>query len=74
MVYWCMNAGRVVNYGGVAGGVGGYTPFDVARSAARVIRFVDTGGHEKYSKTALHGLSCMLPDYAMLCVCAVSGA
>ncbi|GAB4819226.1 hypothetical protein N2152v2_006272 [Parachlorella kessleri] len=65
--------GRVVNYGGVAGGVGGYTPFDVARSAARVIRFVDTGGHEKYSKTALHGLSCMLPDYAMLCVCAVSG-
>lgn len=59
----------MINYAGVAS----YTPSEVALCAARVVRFVDTGGHEKYSKTALAGMTCMLPDYAMLCVCSVAG-
>ena len=63
-------AGSVLNYGCVAE----YTPAELAAHAARVLRFVDLGGHERYSKTALLGLTCTLPDYVMLCVCAARGA
>lgn len=37
-------------------------------------QFVDTGGHEKYAKTALAGLTATLPDYALITVCAATGA
>jgi hypothetical protein len=39
----------------------------------QVITFIDMGGHEKYLKTALYGLTSMLPDYLLLCVCAQRG-
>ena len=39
----------------------------------QVLRFVDLGGHEKYLKTALYGMTCLLPDYVLLCVCGVEG-
>ena len=32
-----------------------------------MLGFVDLGGHEKYLKTALYGMTCMLPDYVLLC-------
>ena len=37
----------------------------------QVLGFVDLGGHEKYLKTALYGMTCMLPDYVLLCHSAV---
>lgn len=32
--------------------------------------FIDLGGHERYLKTAVYGLTCMLPDVVLLCVSA----
>ena len=34
----------------------------------QVLRFIDIGGHEKYLKTALYGMTSLLPDYVLLCV------
>jgi hypothetical protein len=62
-------AGAVLNYSGLSS----LTPAEVAASAARMLRFFDLGGHERYSKTLLHGLTAMLPDYVLLCVSAVAG-
>lgn len=62
-------AGNVLNYSGLSN----LDPAEVAASAARMLRFFDLGGHERFSKTMLHGLTCMLPDYLMLCVSAVAG-
>jgi GTPase len=39
---------------------------------AQVLRFIDVGGHEKYLKTALYGMTSLLPDYMLLCVSARS--
>eukprot|EP00884_Botryococcus_braunii_P008149 jgi/Botrbrau1/17335/Bobra.0015s0081.1 len=61
--------GRVLNYAGVAP----HTPAEIATLAGKVLRFIDLGGHEKYLKTALYGLTCMLPDCVLLCVCPSSG-
>ena len=36
------------------------------RSASRVLTFVDLAGRQRYLKTALFGLTCMAPDYALL--------
>ena len=44
-------AGRVLNYAGVTA----LTPAEVSARAARVLRFIDLGGHERYLKTALFG-------------------
>lgn len=33
-----------------------------------MLRFIDIGGHEKYLKTALYGMTSLLPDYVLLCV------
>lgn len=38
------------------------------------VRFFDLGGHERYSKTMLHGLTTLLPDCVLLCVSATAGA
>lgn len=38
------------------------------------MRFFDLGGHERYSKTMLHGLTTLLPDCVLLCVSATAGA
>ena len=32
------------------------TPAEVSARAARVLRFIDLGGHERYLKTALFGV------------------
>ena len=37
------------------------------------VRFIDLGGHQKYLKTALYGLTSLLPDYVLLCVCPLTG-
>lgn len=42
-------------------------------SASRVLTFLDMGGHERYLKTALYGMTALLPDYGLLVVCAVAG-
>ena len=36
----------------------------------QVLCFIDLGGHERYLKTAVYGLTCMLPDVVLLCVSA----
>ncbi|KAK9803002.1 hypothetical protein WJX73_009078 [Symbiochloris irregularis] len=55
--------GGIINYGGVAAPA----MADIAAEACKVLGFIDLGGHEKYLKTALYGMTCMLPDYVMLC-------
>ena len=42
-------------------------PIQHCLSCWQVLGFVDLGGHEKYLKTALYGMTCMLPDYVLLC-------
>ena len=61
--------GGVLNYGRLPAS----TPRELAQAAARVVRLGDLGGHEKFSKTSLYGLTCTLPQYAMLCVCTSAG-
>jgi GTPase len=31
------------------------------------------GGHERCRKTTLWGMTCLVPDYAIACVCAAGG-
>jgi GTPase len=61
--------GAVLNYSRVAQ----FTPRELAASASKFIRFSDLGGHQRYSKTSLHGLTSTRPDYTMLCICASQG-
>jgi hypothetical protein len=49
--------GRVLNYVGVAAP----TPAGITAAASRVLNFIDMGGHEKYMKTTLYGMTCLLP-------------
>jgi GTPase len=49
--------GRVLNYVGVSAP----TPADITAAASRVLTFIDMGGHEKYLKTTLYGMTCTLP-------------
>lgn len=39
------------------------TPAEITGAAAKVLTFLDMGGHEKYLKTALYGMTALLPDY-----------
>ena len=50
------HTGKVLNYAGVSV----LTPAEMSTSARRVLRFIDLGGHEKYLKTALYGMTCMV--------------
>ncbi len=63
------STGAVLNYSGLSS----LTPAEVAASASRMLRFFDLGGHQRFSKTLLHGLTAMLPDHVLLCVSAVAG-
>ena len=38
-----------------------------------MVRFIDLGGHQKYLKTALYGMTSLLPDYVLLCICPLIG-
>lgn len=60
---------NVLNYANIAE----TSPGDVARAAVTVVRFSDLGGHEKYSKTSLYGMTCTRPDYTLLCISALNG-
>lgn len=42
-------------------------------STLQVVRFIDLGGHQKYLKTALYGLTSLLPDYVLACICPLTG-
>ncbi|KAF6256999.1 P-loop containing nucleoside triphosphate hydrolase protein [Scenedesmus sp. NREL 46B-D3] len=61
--------GRVLNYVGVSPP----TPADITAAASRMLTFIDMGGHEKYLKTTLYGMTCTLPDYVLLCIDALCG-
>jgi len=61
--------GAVLNYSRVAQ----FTPRELVASARKFVRFSDLGGHQRYSKTSLHGLTSTRPDYTMLCICASQG-
>eukprot|EP00198_Chlamydomonas_reinhardtii_P007126 XP_001696462.1 GTP binding protein [Chlamydomonas reinhardtii] len=63
--------GRVINYATPAATA--LTPAEITGAAAKVLTFLDMGGHEKYLKTALYGMTALLPDYSLLCVCAAAG-
>jgi hypothetical protein len=52
--------GRVLNYVGVATP----TPADITAAATHMVTFIDMGGHEKYLKTTLYGMTCLLPGKA----------
>lgn len=58
----------MLNYAGVSV----LTPAEMSASARRVLRFIDLGGHEKYLKTALYGMTCMVSISAMCCIGASS--
>ena len=49
-------AGKVLNYAGVSQ----LTPAEISARAAKILRFIDLGGHERYMKTALYGMTCMV--------------
>ena len=38
-----------------------------------MLQFIDLGGHEKYLKTALFGMTCLLPDFVILTLAAPQG-
>ncbi|MFQ5997897.1 MAG: GTP-binding protein [Candidatus Bathyarchaeia archaeon] len=62
-------SGRVVNYE-IA------SPLDEAEvflNSAKVIDFVDLGGHERYFKTTLRGITGHQPDYCIITVAANAG-
>jgi GTPase len=61
--------GAVLNYSRVAQ----FTPRELVAFARKFVRFSDLGGHQRYSKTSLHGLTSTRPDYTMLCICASQG-
>ena len=42
-------------------------------TTSQVVRFIDLGGHQKYLKTALYGLTSLLPDYVLACICPLTG-
>ena len=64
-----MCAGKVLNYAGVSV----LTPAEMSASARRVLRFIDLGGHEKFLKTALYGMTCMV-SVAAMCIFGASCA
>lgn len=47
----------MLNYVGVATP----TPADITAAATHILNFIDMGGHEKYLKTTLYGMTCLLP-------------
>lgn len=49
------------------------TPGEICSRASRLLTFIDMGGHARSLKTCLWGMTCLLPDYTVLCVCAVGG-
>ena len=59
----------MLNYAGVSS----LTPTEISLGAERLLTFIDMGGHERCLKTCLWGMTCMLPDYAVLCICAAGG-
>ena len=34
---------------------------------------MDLGGHQRFLKTAMYGMTSLLPDYLLLCVCPLAG-
>jgi GTPase len=56
--------GCVINYAGVST----MTQAEVSASARKLVTLIDVGGHKRFIKTALNGLTAMTPDYAMLCI------
>ena len=68
-------AGAVLNYR--CGPMSAPGPLEaaelVAGAAVRLLHFFDLGGAQRFAKTALHGLTCLLPDYMLLCASATCG-
>lgn len=64
-----IHTGAVLNYSSLSG----LPPAELAGAAASILRLFDLGGHERFTKTALHGLTTLLPDAMLLCVSAAAG-
>ncbi len=41
---------------------------EIAKNSAKLIRFIDLAGHEKYLKTTIYGLSGYEPDFALVLI------
>lgn len=61
--------GRIVNYESL----NEHSWTKIIESSSKVITFIDLGGHEKYLKTTLFGLTGHKPDYVLLVVGANMG-
>eukprot|EP00798_Chlamydomonas_sp_ICE-L_P006225 gene6225-2842_t len=61
--------GSVLNYAGMSA----LMPSEISSQASKLLTFIDMGGHERCLKTALYGMTALLPDYALLSVSAVTG-
>lgn len=56
---------QVLNYARVST----LTPAEISSAAAKVVTFIDMGGHEKYLKTTVYGMTCMLPGNVLGSYC-----
>ncbi|NHJ86113.1 MAG: elongation factor 1-alpha [Asgard group archaeon] len=61
--------GNIVNYDMI----GGQAWTRIIEGSSKVITFLDLGGHEKYLKTTLFGLTGHIPDYVLIVVGANMG-
>eukprot|EP00892_Ulva_mutabilis_P004085 jgi/Ulvmu1/2048/UM120_0044.1 len=61
--------GGVLNYASVAAP----TAAELSTTAHKLLHFIDLCGHSRFFKTALYGMTSLLPDCQMLCVCARAG-
>ena len=64
--------GIPLNYSLIAGGASP-SPKEIAGAAESLVRLVDVSGHERFTKTSLHGIVSSSPDYACVCVCGRQG-
>lgn len=64
--------GTPLNYSMIEGTVSP-SPKELAGSAKTLVRLVDVSGHEKFTKTSLHGILATAPDFAVVCVCGLQG-
>jgi GTPase len=61
--------GEIVNYSSLK--IPTWT--EIIQASSKVITFIDLGGHEKYLKTTLFGLTSHLPDFVLLVIGANMG-
>ena len=58
---------QVLNYSGAHS----MTPTEICSASDRLLTLIDMGGHAKSLKTCLWGMTCLVPDYSILCISVV---